>query len=574
MRRTAPRTWRPTRPPAPRTGRNGSAALPPIPERSSARSCAQSLGTVHCMTLSERCSIICAPEGRCLASWRRGAASRSRSRCTPLCVRLHAMKPACSSIRCAHLSQTRPFICARRSTASVSAWSFSRASTPEERRQGFAGLSDGTFDIALTTPEFLAWHAEEFASTGRVRFVVVDEAHHVGLARAGQRVAYATIGSAIARLSAPSDTSSASALASASPCLAPAEGKGVSEAFACEEGRCDAVSRSGRQTGDHALSGGSLAACASLAVLALTATAGDDVADAIRRELPVDVCVCDPASRPNLKVDDRRNLKNRDDYLANLVACGEKAVVYVNSRERSVAVARALRKRVPQMAPLIGFYNAGLSRAERKRIEELFRTDALKVLVATSAFGEGVDIPNIRHVVLYHLPFNEIEFNQMSGRAGRDGRPAGIHLLFGRADAGINEHILRDMTPDHDCLAQVYRTLRALQRRSAEPFFTLSDAELADAASTDAFPVSPASAACGVAVFRELGLVETHTAYGADGMARSIHVKETQGKVELTDSVRYREGLGARDIPCVSRLGDEERFWHLGSARFAPHPAG
>ena len=421
-------------------------------------------------------------------------------------------------------------------------------STPEERRQGFAGLSDGTFDIALTTPEFLAWHAEEFASTGRVRFVVVDEAHHVGLARAGQRVAYATIGSAIARLSAPSDTSSASALASASPCLAPAEGKGVSEAFACEEGRCDAVSRSGRQTGDHALSGGSLAACASLAVLALTATAGDDVADAIRRELPVDVCVCDPASRPNLKVDDRRNLKNRDDYLANLVACGEKAVVYVNSRERSVAVARALRKRVPQMAPLIGFYNAGLSRAERKRIEELFRTDALKVLVATSAFGEGVDIPNIRHVVLYHLPFNEIEFNQMSGRAGRDGRPAGIHLLFGRADAGINEHILRDMTPDHDCLAQVYRTLRALQRRSAEPFFTLSDAELADAASTDAFPVSPASAACGVAVFRELGLVETHTAYGADGMARSIHVKETQGKVELTDSVRYREGLGEREI--------------------------
>ena len=85
----------------------------------------------------------------------------------------------------------------------------------------------------------------------------------------------------------------------------------------------------------------------------------------------------------------------------------------------------------PQLAPLVGFYNAGLSREERKRIEELFRTDALSVLVATSAFGEGVDIPNIRHVVLYHLPFNEIEFNQMSGRAGRDGQDAVIHLLFG-----------------------------------------------------------------------------------------------------------------------------------------------
>ena len=63
---------------------------------------------------------------------------------------------------------------------------------------------------------------------------------------------------------------------------------------------------------------------------------------------------------------------------------------------------------VPQLAPLIGFYNAGLARAERKRIEELFRTDALSVLVATSAFGEGVDIPNIRHVVLYHLPLEAI----------------------------------------------------------------------------------------------------------------------------------------------------------------------
>ena len=136
----------------------------------------------------------------------------------------------------------------------------------------------------------------------------------------------------------------------------------------------------------------------------------------------------------------------------------------MNSREQSVAVARALRKRVPQLAPLIGFYNAGLARAERKRIEELFRTDALSVLVATSAFGEGVDIPNIRHVVLYHLPFNEIEFNQMSGRAGRDGKPAGIHLLFNRGDCSLNERILRDMTPDHDCLAQVYRRLRSLQR--------------------------------------------------------------------------------------------------------------
>ena len=360
-------------------------------------------------------------------------------------------------------------------------------STVDERRRAFAGLADGSVDIALTTPEFLAWHADSFAFTQRVKFVVIDEAHHIGLARAGQREAYATIGKAVSRLGDPT-------------------------------------------------------------VLALTATADDECVSAIRRELPIDVCIYDGTDRPNLTLDDRRNVPSRDNYLANLVASGQKTVVFVNSREQSVAVARHLRKHAPQVAPLIGFYNAGLSRSERKRIEDLFRTDALSVLVATSAFGEGVDIPNIRHVVLYHMPFNEIEFNQMCGRAGRDGQPATIHLLFNRDDSGLNERILADMTPCHDSLAQVYRKLREMQCKSKTTFFTTSDANLARLVSTQLFPVRTASATCAVAVFRELGLIEAHSVFGERGLVRSIHVKDFRDKVELTDSVRYREGLDEREI--------------------------
>ncbi|WP_270295921.1 DEAD/DEAH box helicase [Eggerthella sinensis] len=81
-------------------------------------------------------------------------------------------------------------------------------STPDERRQGFAGLADGTYDIALTTPEFLAWHADEFAGTGRVKFVGGGRGAPRGLAKAGQRVAYATIGAAIASSSRGTPTSS------------------------------------------------------------------------------------------------------------------------------------------------------------------------------------------------------------------------------------------------------------------------------------------------------------------------------------------------------------------------------
>ena len=170
------------------------------------------------------------------------------------------------------------------------------------------------------------------------------------------------------------------------------------------------------------------------------------------------------------------------------------------------------------------------------------------MLISTSAFGEGVDIPKIRHVVLYHMPFNEIEFNQMSGRAGRDGKPACVHLLFSRNDCALNERILADMTPCHDSLAQVYRKLRAMQRASDTLFFTTSDAELAKNVSTDIFPVNTASVTCAVAVFRELGLIEAHAMFGPDGLVRSIHVKDTQDKVQLTDSVRYREGMDEREI--------------------------
>ncbi len=359
-------------------------------------------------------------------------------------------------------------------------------STPEERERVYAGLADGTLDIVLTTPEYLMFHVDEFAVSGRIKFVVVDEAHHIGQAKAGQRVAYTQLGHALARLGAPT-------------------------------------------------------------VLAVTATANDAIADDIGEVLPVRESVIDETGRDNLFVDDQRNIAHRDDYLATLIARGEKTVIYVNSREHSVALARQLRRRVPQLACMIGFYNAGLSRDERKRIEALFRNDDLKVLVATSAFGEGVDIPNIRHVVLYHLPFSDVEFNQMSGRAGRDGQPAWVHLLYGRGDAALNERILAEATPDHDVMAQVYRRLRSLQRQCDGDYFCVGEADLAHAASDNFRAVSPTAAACGLAVFRELGLIETRTVYEAGRPALWVRVREEASKVELTDSVRYREGLDERD---------------------------
>ena len=360
-------------------------------------------------------------------------------------------------------------------------------SSPVERRAVYDGLAAGETDIVLTTPEFLHIHAEELAQSGRIGFVVIDEAHHIGLAKAGNRPAYNALGSVLRTLGDPT-------------------------------------------------------------VLALTATADGGVARDIATILPIDKCVFDQAERPNLHVDDHRGCKAREDYLANLIASGEKTVVYVNSRTSSVQLARALRSKAPHIALMIGFYNAGLSRAERARIEELFRTGHLTVLIATAAFGEGVNIPDIRHVVLYHLPYNEIEFNQMSGRAGRDGNPAGVHLLYTRKDAEVNEGILAGMTPDRDCMAQVYRALRDAQKQAGEGFFTASNVDVAERASSHGGPVSQESAACAIAVFRELGLIGTRNAYTSGEVTRMVHVIPDASKVELETSVRYREGLDEQAI--------------------------
>ncbi|MCI9129678.1 MAG: single-stranded-DNA-specific exonuclease RecJ [Eggerthellaceae bacterium] len=360
-----------------------------------------------------------------------------------------------------------------------------------ERERIYQELASGDVDIVMTTPEFLSFHADRLSIPGRIGFFVVDEAHHIGQSKAGTRPAYSLLGNVIQKLGDP-------------------------------------------------------------LVLALTATAPADVANAACKALYIKERVLDDSSRDNLHLDDRRNVRNRDDYLAHIIAGGGKCVIYVNSREQSVGVARRLRRRVPQLALQIGFYNAALSRSERKRIEDLFREGQLQVLVATSAFGEGIDIPDIRHVVLYHMPFSDVEFNQMSGRAGRDGKDAWVHLLYGRADVTINENILSEMTPARDIMARIYTRMRSLQAECPGQMVSMAASELARLASDDFCLISAESARCGISVFSELGLIDSKLTFSDGHEICGFRVHETESKVELTDSVRYQEGLdeqqGFRDF--------------------------
>jgi len=349
------------------------------------------------------------------------------------------------------------------------------------RDEAFASLADGGLDVILTTPEFLDYHAARFAQAGRVGFVVIDEAHHVGQAKAGHRPAYARLDAALETLGRP-------------------------------------------------------------VVLAVTATASDETATAIRDALSITSVVLDPTVRENLRVEDRRDAPDKDGYLASLAARGEKAIIYVNSREQSVRLARMLRKRVPELALRTAFYNGGLSRSARHAVEAAFRASELSVVVSTSAFGEGVNIPDVRHVVLYHLPFNDVEFNQMCGRSGRDGAVARVHLLFGGKDGKINDLILSSLAPVRDDMAALWVTLRDLQQAEG-PGFEVTNAELAERARVrrKQFALDERGVSSALGILRELGLVEGE----GHGQYRRLSLVPTPdgGKVVLEESVRYAEGL-------------------------------
>ena len=124
----------------------------------------------------------------------------------------------------------------------------------------------------------------------------------------------------------------------------------------------------------------------------------------------------------------------------------------------------------------------------------------------------------------------------MSGRAGRDGAPARIHLLFGDNDARINERILGAQAPSRDDLAALYRVLRATAEREGDGF-EVTNAELATGAQKMGGSLDDRGVSSALGIMRELGLV-TGEGYGT---LRRLTVGPHDRKVELSSSLRYAE---------------------------------
>jgi single-stranded-DNA-specific exonuclease len=281
--------------------------------------------------------------------------------------------------------------------------------------------------------------------------------------------------------------------------------------------------------------GATIAALGAPQVLALTATANDETFAHIVRELRIDAWVIDPTVRENLHVVDARETKDRLDYLLDLVRDGEKAIVYCNSRKEATKLAQSLRKK---LGDAVMFYHAGMPSPERAGVERFFREGELRVIVATSAFGEGIDLPDVRHVVLYHLNFDFTEFNQQAGRAGRDGAPAEIHLLFGQNDRTINEFIIDREAPTLNVLRAVYKGVRGLAR---DGIVRMNYTDIARTLELD--KVNDRTVSRALHIFEDEGLVEI----GEDDEGRYVRFLSVDGKVDLERNERFAEGEAERE---------------------------
>lgn len=273
---------------------------------------------------------------------------------------------------------------------------------PGQQAEVLRRAAEGAYDLMYVAPERLADpRFAEFARTARLALIAVDEAHCVSQWGQDFRPSYLSIGQFIAEL----------------PVRPP--------------------------------------------VAALTATATDLVRRDIVRLLGLRDAACTVTGfdRPNLRFaverrEPKQKLARLDAFIderraeSGIVYCAKRATVEEvcdHLRERGIAATR---------------YHAGLTAEERERNQRAFVNDTAPVMVATNAFGMGIDKSNVSFVIHYNMPKSLEAYYQEAGRAGRDGAPSSCILLYSGQDVRTNEFLITHSEPREDLDPRTAEQLR------------------------------------------------------------------------------------------------------------------
>ena len=278
-------------------------------------------------------------------------------------------------------------------------------------------------------------------------------------------------------------------------------------------------------------------------VALFTATATPEVREDILKQLQVEKCetLIQSVERPNLKfsVCEVPGEPEKYQLLAKqLEQLTGKGIVYAGTRRQTEEIAAHLKGEGYR----VDFYHGAREESERTRVQDAFFDDTaagVEIVVATNAFGMGIDKPDIRYVIHWTIAGSLEHYYQEAGRAGRDGKDSQCILFFSSGDRRLHEHFREESAPNKPDLLKLLKLIE--DSPSVGKFRLLKVQEMESANDVDESKIR-----VGISYLEKLGFLQRM--YNIPSSISVKLIKDLNGKSRILDSLRDKPKIRVIDF--------------------------